>query len=97
MLQREDHGHTGDGRVDSQEDIVGDDEGKERARLRDPPGLVPVLAVIPVEVGDNDSIDRGDVQWHLVPQRAFEDILGDLEGVGKRRLSAVRVRDGRRR
>ena len=97
VLQSADHGHAGDSRVDGQENIVEDDEGEEWARLCDLPGLVSVLAVVPVEVGDGDSVDRGDGQRHLVPQRALEDVLGDMEGVGEGRLAVVRVGDGRRR
>lgn len=57
VLQAADHGHAGNGRVDSQEDIVEDDKGVEWARLCDPPRLVPVLAVVPVDVGDGDEVD----------------------------------------
>lgn len=57
MLEAADHGHAGNGRVDSQEDIVEDDKGVEWAGFGNPPRLVTVLAVVPVDVGDGDKVD----------------------------------------
>lgn len=96
-LQGAHHGDTRDGRVDGEEDIVEDDKGEEGARLRDSPGLVSVLAVVPIEVGDDDGVDGGDVQGHLVGQRALVDVLGNVEGVCEGGHAGVGVRDGRRR
>lgn len=56
VLQAQNHGHAGDGRIDGQEDIVEDDEGEEGAGFGDPPWLVAMLAVIPVEVCDGDGV-----------------------------------------
>jgi hypothetical protein len=97
-LQRADHGHAGDGRVDSQEDIVEDDKGEEGSRLGNPPRLVRVLAVVPIEVRDGDGVHGGDGQRHFVGQRAFEDVLGNMEWVREGRLNDVRIRNwlGRR-
>jgi hypothetical protein len=98
VLQCEHHGHAGDGRVHGQEDIVKDDEGKERTRLGDAPRLVLVLAVVPVQVRHHDGVHSRNAQRHLVAQRALKDVLGDVERVRERRLCGVRVRDrGRRR
>jgi hypothetical protein len=49
MLESAKHGDAGDGRVDSEENIVQNDKGEEGARLADGPRLVPVLAVPPVQ------------------------------------------------
>lgn len=96
-LQGAHHGDARDGRVDGEEDIVEDDKGEEGARLCDAPGLVAVLAVVPVEVGDDDGVDARDVQGDLVGQGALVDALRDVEGVRERGLAGVGVRDGRRR
>jgi hypothetical protein len=97
VLQRADHGHAGDGRVDSQEDIVEDNKGEERTRLRDPPWLVSMLTVVPVEVCDRDGVDGGNRQRNLVAQRALEDVLGDVEWVREGPDFGVWVRNRRRR
>lgn len=62
----------------------------------DPPRLVAMLAVVPVEVGDGDSVDGGDGQGNLGVKRLLENVLGDLERVCEGRFPAVWVRDGRR-
>jgi hypothetical protein len=74
---------------------VEDDKGEEGTRLRNAPGLVSMLAIVPVEVGDGNGVDRGNGQRDLVAQRALEDVLGNVEGVRKGRLAQVRVGDGR--
>jgi hypothetical protein len=56
-LQCAHHGDARDGRIHCEEDIVEDDEGEEGARLRDAPGPVSVLAIVPIEVGDDDGVD----------------------------------------
>lgn len=83
VLQAADHGHAGDGRVDCQEDIMSDDESEEGARLCDAPWLVPMLTIVPVEVGDGSEVDGGDGERDLVGQRALVDVFGDWEGVGE--------------
>ena len=97
VLEGEDHGHARDGRVDGEEDIVGDDKGEERARLGDAPRLVLVLAVVPVQVRDDDGVDERDGQRHLVVECALEDALRDMPRVRERGLTRVRVGDGLRR
>jgi hypothetical protein len=87
VLQAADHGHAGDGGIDSQEDVVEDDEGVERARLCDPPRLVPMLAVVPVDVGDGDEVYRGNGQRNLVGERALVDVLADGKRVLEGRLA----------
>lgn len=83
VLQAADHGDAGNGGVDGEEDIVEDDKGVEGARFGDSPGLVTMLAVVPVDVGDGDEVDGGDGQWHLVGQGALVDVLGNGERVRK--------------
>jgi hypothetical protein len=95
VLEAADHGHAGDGRVDGKEDIVEDDKGVEGAGFGDPPRLVAVLAVVPVDVGDGDEVDGGDGQRDLVGQGALVDVLGNWEGVRKRRLARPWGRNGR--
>jgi hypothetical protein len=97
VFQGADHGHAGDGRVDSQEDIVEDDKGEKRTRLRDLPWLVAMLTVVPVEVCDRDGVDGSNRQRNLVSQRALEDVLRDVEWVREGRDFGVGVRNRRRR
>jgi hypothetical protein len=96
-LEAADHGHTGNGRVDGQEDVVEDDKGKKGTRFGDPPRLVSMLTVVPVDVGDGDKVDGGNGQRDLVGQRALVDVLGDGEWVCKGRLAAPRRWDRRGR
>ncbi len=56
-LQAPDHSHASDGRVECQKDVMEDDKGEERARLRDPPCLVSMLAIVPVDISDRDGVD----------------------------------------
>lgn len=97
MLQCPDHGDAGNGRIDGEEDIVEDNESEEWARLCDPPRLVSVLAVVPIEVGDCNRIDRGDRQRDFVGERVLEGFLRNVERVRERRLARAWVRDRRRR
>ena len=94
VLEAADHGDASNGRVDSQEDIVEDDKGVEWAGFGDPPRLVTVLAVVPVDIGDGDEVDGGNGQGHLVRQRALVDVFGDRERVRKRRLASPWGRNG---
>jgi hypothetical protein len=43
-----------------------DDKGVEGAGFGDPPWLVAVLAVVPVDVGHGNEVDGGDGQRDLV-------------------------------
>lgn len=74
-----------------------DDKGEEGSRLGDPPRLVPMLAIVPIEVRDGDGVHGGNSQRHFVGQRAFEDVLGDVERVREGRLNNVGVRNWLRR
>jgi len=94
VLQASNHGHTGDGRVDGQEHVVEDDKSVKRPRLRDSPGLVAVLAVVPVDKGNGDEVDAGNAQWDLVGQRALVEVFRNRERVGKGRLAVPWRRDG---
>jgi hypothetical protein len=95
-LQTEKHGVAGEARVDSKEDVMGDDEGLEPAVAGNPPRLVAMLAVVPVEIGDRCGVDGGNGQGDLGIERLLEDILGDLERIRECRCAAVGIRDGRR-
>lgn len=97
VLQAANHGDAGNGRVDGQEDVVEDDKGEEGTRLGDPPGLVAMLAIVPVDVGDGDEVDGGDGQRDLVGEGALVDVGGDGEGIRKRRLAVPRGRNGKGR
>jgi len=94
MLERADHGPTGYGRVDGEEDVVQDDEDVEGTRLADPPRLVAMLAVVCVEQGDGGRVDGGDGQGHNGLQSAVVDVLGDGERVPEAREGSLS--DGRR-
>lgn len=94
-LHAADHGDKGHGRVDGEKDVVEDDKGEEGTRFGDLPGLVAMLAVVPVDVGDGDKVDRGNRQGHLVGEGALVDVLGDGEWVGECRLARPRRRNGR--
>lgn len=97
VLEAADHGHARHGRVDGEEDIVEDDKGVEGAGFGDPPRLVAVLAVVPVDVRHGDEVDGGDGQRDLVRQRALVDVFGDGEGVLEGRLARPWRRNGRGR
>lgn len=97
VLEAADHGDAGDGRVDGQEDVVEDDKREEGSGFGDPPRLVSMLAVVPVDVGDGDKVDRGNGQRDLVGQSALVDVLRNGKWVRKRRLAGPRRWDGRGR
>ena len=95
-LQAVEHGEAGKSGVYCEEDIVRNDERLEPAVARDPPRLVAMLAVVPVEVGDGRGVDSGDGQGDLGVERLLKEVLRDLERVRESRFTAVWVRDGRR-
>lgn len=95
-LQAVEHGEAGESRVYSEKDVVRNDKCLEPAVARNPPRLVAMLAIVPVEVRDGRGVDSGDGQGDLRVERLFEDVLWDLERVRESRFAAVRVRDGRR-
>lgn len=90
------HGEACNARVYCQEDIVCNDKCLEPAVAGNPPRLVAMLTIVPIEVGDGDGVDGGDCQWHLGVKRLLEDVLRNLEWVREGRFAAVGVRDGRR-
>ena len=96
-FQAVEHGHAGDCRVDSEKYVVGDNKCLEPAVAGNPPWLVAMLAVVPVEVGDRNGVDGGDGQGDLGVKRLLEDILRDLEWICECRFTTVWVRDRRRR
>lgn len=61
-----DHGEKCDGRIDSQEQVVANDEDLKCARLRNGPGLVAMLAIVPIEECGGDKIYGRDGQWDFV-------------------------------
>ena len=97
VLQAADHGHASDGRVDGQEDVVEDDKGVEGPGLCNPPRLVAMLAVVPVDVGDGNEVDGGDGQRDLVREGALVDVLRYREWVCEGRLASPWGRNGRGR
>lgn len=68
---------------------MGDDESKEWAGLGDPPWLVSMLPIVPVEVCDGDGVDSRDGQRNLVGKRVLKGLLGNLKWVRKGGLSRV--------
>ena len=96
-LQASDHGHESDGRINGQEDVVEDDEGEEGARLGNPPRLVPMLAIVPIDVGDCDGVDGGDDQGDLVRQRGLIDVCWDGKWIREGGLAMPLGREWRRR
>lgn len=86
----------GPGRVDGEEDVVGDDKGAEGAGLADGPGPLVGRLVVEVESLGRDGIDGGDGQRHLGVKGGCEPGIGDGKwdvvarrrdghGVGRRR------------
>ena len=93
-LQAVKHSEAGDGGVDGEEDIVGDNERLEPAMAGDPPRLVTVLTVVPVEVGDRSGVDGSNGQGNFRVKRLLEYVLRDLKRVRESWFAAVGVRDG---
>lgn len=54
------HGEAGQGGVDGEKDVVRDNKCLEPAVAGNPPRLVAMLTVVPVEIGDSNGVDRGD-------------------------------------
>lgn len=88
------HGVEGDTGVDSQEDVVQDDEELESAGLADGPWLVSLTSVVCVDGEDSNDIDGRDGDRNLHIQCAVVDISVNREGrlpsglVGGRRDSS---------
>jgi len=80
VLESANHGDTGDGRVDGEEDVVKNDEGIKGAGFAESPGLVSMTAIVFVQENDGGCVDGCDGERYLEGQSCGEDVFGDGEG-----------------
>lgn len=93
------HANEGPGRVNSEEDIVGNDEPVERPGLADGPGLLAGGLVVDVEELGGHGVDGSDRERDLGVQPGVVDIIGDVKdccgvGAGWGRGNEARVGGG---
>ena len=75
------HAPEGPGGVDSEEDVVEDNEDEEGAGLADSPWLLAVGEVVLGEKLGGDGVDGRDGQGHAGVEGGGKDVVGDVEGV----------------
>lgn len=97
VLERADHSPAGDGRVDSEEHVVEDDEDVEGARLADGPRLVSVLAVVCIEQRDARCVYGCNGQRNDGFQCTVVDVGRDGERVPEAREGSISNGRGQRR
>lgn len=96
-LQGQNHGNTGDGRVNGQEDVVEYNKRKEYASLANRPRLIVSPPIVPVQEEDGRRVYGCDGQGDPVVQSGIIRLEGYWKGILEGRAMGWRRYQRRRR
>jgi hypothetical protein len=83
-LQCPEHSNMGDQAIDSEENVVSNDQPKEGSSLRDGPWLVLATSVDAVEQGNRRKVYRSNGDRDERIERLIEEVIGNGEGCSQR-------------
>ena len=90
------HAKASPARIDSQANVVRNDEEVEGPRAAEGPRQVSPLLVEPIDVRNGDAVHERNCQWHCRMQQTLVDFRSDIEwsrqsAVSWRRIECLRV------